>query len=167
MKLTQHFALAEFTRSATAQAKGIDNRLDPSAKADQPIISCLTVLCENVLEPLRRHLNVPIVISSGYRCPALNSAVGGSPTSQHMRGQACDIHIPSVSQGKQWMEWIMDNTTFDQLIWERNRQGTHWIHVSCKPDTKQNRQQVLWIGGAHPQMAHPHPLPGEGANAGS
>ena len=155
MKLTQHFALAEFTRSATAQAKGIDNSLDPSAKADQPIISCLTVLCENVLEPLRRHLNVPIVISSGYRCPALNSAVGGSPTSQHMRGQACDIHIPSVSQGKQWMEWIMDNTTFDQLIWERNSQGTHWIHVSCKPDTKQNRQQVLWIGGSPPPDGPP------------
>ena len=143
MKLTQHFTLAEFTRSATAQAKGIDNTLNPSAKADQRVISNLKNLCENVVEPLRQHSGVPIVITSGYRCPALNRAVGGSPTSQHLTGEACDLQIPSVGEGRQWLEWIMDNTTFDQLIWERTRSGTRWIHVSCKPDPTKNRHQVL------------------------
>ena len=143
MNLTPHFSLAEFVRSATAHAKGIDNSLNPTAKADQAVIRNLKTLSENILEPLRNHACQPIVISSGYRCPALNNAVGGSKTSQHLTGEACDIHIPSIIQGKQWMEWIMDNTTFDQLIWERTRSGTRWIHVSCKPDPTKNRHQVL------------------------
>lgn len=148
MKLTPHFSLAEFVRSATAQAKGIDNSLNPTAKADQAVIRNLKTLSENILEPLRDHVCQPIVISSGYRCPALNSAVGGSKTSQHLTGEACDIHIPSIILGKQWMEWIMDNTTFDQLIWERNSAGVHWIHVSCKSAPDKNRHQVLRLSKA-------------------
>ena len=148
MKLTPHFSLAEFVRSATAQANGIDNSLNPTAKADQAVIRNLKTLSENILEPLRDHACQPIVISSGFRCPALNSAVGGSKTSQHLTGEACDIHIPSIIQGKQWMEWIMDNTTFDQLIWERNSAGVHWIHVSCKSAPDKNRHQVLRLSKA-------------------
>ena len=148
MKLTPHFSLEEFVHSATAQAKGIDNSLNPTAKADQAVIRNLKTLSENILEPLRDHVCQPIVISSGYRCPALNSAVGGSKTSQHLTGEACDIHIPSIIQGKQWMEWIMDNTTFDQLIWERNSAGVHWIHVSCKSAPDKNRHQVLRLSKA-------------------
>ena len=143
MKLTQHFSLAEFVRSATAQKLGIDNSLDTSAKADQTIVRNLKALSENILEPLRNYACQPIVISSGYRCPALNKAVGGSKMSQHLTGEACDIHIPSISQGRLWLEWIMDNTSFDQLIWERNKGGTHWIHVSYKADPTKNRQQVI------------------------
>ncbi|MDD6895420.1 MAG: D-Ala-D-Ala carboxypeptidase family metallohydrolase [Prevotellaceae bacterium] len=148
MKLTPHFSLEEFVRSATAQAKGIDNSLNPTAKADQAVIRNLKTLSENILEPLRDHVCQPIVISSGYRCPALNNAVGGSKTSQHLTGEACDIHIPSIILGKQWMEWIMDNTTFDQLIWERNSAGVHWIHVSCKSTPDKNRHQVLRLSKA-------------------
>ena len=143
MKLTQHFSLAEFVRSATAQKLGIDNSLDTSAKAEQTIVRNLKALSENILEPLRNYACQPIVISSGYRCPALNKAVGGSKMSQHLTGEACDIHIPSISQGRLWLEWIMDNTSFDQLIWERNKGGTHWIHVSYKADPTKNRHQVL------------------------
>ena len=143
MKLTQHFSLAEFVRSATAQKLGIDNSLDTSAKADQTIVRNLKALSENILEPLRNYACQPIVISSCYRCPALNKAVGGSKMSQHLTGEACDIHIPSISQGRLWLEWIMDNTSFDQLIWERNKGGTHWIHVSYKADPTKNRHQVL------------------------
>lgn len=143
MKLTQHFSLAEFVRSATAQKLGIDNSLNTSDKADQTIVRNLKALSENILEPLRNYACQPIVISSGYRCPALNKAVGGSKMSQHLTGEACDIHIPSISQGRLWLEWIMDNTSFDQLIWERNKGGTHWIHVSYKADPTKNRHQVL------------------------
>ena len=148
MKLTPHFSLEEFVRSAKAQAKGIDNSINHSVKADQAVIRNLKTLSENILEPLRDHACQPIVIIAGYRCPALNSAVGGSKTSQHLTGEACDIHIPSIIQGKQWMEWIMDNTTFDQLIWERNSAGVHWIHVSCKSAPDKNRHQFLRLSKA-------------------
>ena len=72
MKLTQHFRLAEFTRSATADSLGIDNSPDPKS------IKNIKQLCEQVLEPLRLHVGVPITVNSGYRCAALNRAVGGS-----------------------------------------------------------------------------------------
>ena len=72
MKLTPHFSLAEFVRSATAQANGINYSLNPSVTADQAVIRNLKTLSENILEPLRNHACQPIVISSGYRCPALN-----------------------------------------------------------------------------------------------
>ena len=136
-QLTPHFSVEEFARSATADRLGIANRV-PAA-----LIPHLKTLCEVVLEPLRAFAGKPIVISSGYRCPALNQAVGGASQSQHLRGEAADLHLPSIAEGRAWFRWLIDNTTFDQLIWERSRQGTHWIHVSCKADPRQNRNQVL------------------------
>ena len=107
------------------------------------LIPHLKTLCEVVLEPLRAFAGKPIVISSGYRCPALNQAVGGASQSQHLRGEAADLHLPSIAEGRAWFRWLIDNTTFDQLIWEHDGRGTHWIHVSCKADPRQNRNQVL------------------------
>lgn len=137
MKITEHFTLQEFERSATAGRLGIDNQVP------QSLINSLRVLCRETLEPLREFVGRPVVISSGYRCPRLNAAVGGAPSSQHIRGEAADIRIPSIKEGKEWMRWLMDNTTFDQLIWEHDRSGTYWIHVSCKPDTTLNRHLVI------------------------
>ena len=134
MQITEHFTVEEFERSSTADRLGIDNRM-PAA--------LLPNLCEVVLEPLRAYAGKPIVISSGYRCPALNRAVGGASQSQHLRGEAADLHLPSIAEGRAWFRWLMDNTTFDQLIWEHNRQGTYWIHVSCKTDPRQNRNRVV------------------------
>ena len=48
-----------------------------------------------------------------------------------------------TAEGRTWFRWLMDKTTFDQLIWEHNRQGTCWIHVSCKADPRQNRNRVV------------------------
>jgi len=128
MKLTDHFSLEEFQRSSTATAKGIDNTI-PTA-----YIPKLKALCEHVLEPLRAHANQPIIIGSGYRCPALNKAVGGVSNSQHQLGEACDIHIPDEETGKEWFLWIMDNLQFDCLIWEKSTPSSthHWIHVSFR-----------------------------------
>ena len=136
-QITEHFTVEEFERSSTADRLGIDNRV-PAA-----LLPNLKTLCEVVLEPLRAFAGKPIVISSGYRCPALNRAVGGVPQSQHLRGEAADLHLPSTAEGRAWFRWLMDNTTFDQLIWERNPQGTYWIHVSCKADPRQNRNRVV------------------------
>lgn len=132
MKLTEHFSLEEFTYSSTALARGIDNSLNPENPAHAKIISNLKNLCKEVLEPLRTYVNssypskgdnrgaVPVIISSGYRCPQLNKLVGGSPTSQHMTGEACDIHLSDQKKLREWFTWLMDNTNFDQLILERS-----------------------------------------------
>ena len=137
MQITEHFTVEEFERSSTADRLGIDNRV-PEA-----LLPNLKTLCEVVLEPLRAFTGKPIVISSGYRCPALNRAVGGVSQSQHLRGEAADLHLPSIAEGRTWFRRLMDNTTFDQLIWERNPQGAHWIHVSCKADPSRNRNRVV------------------------
>lgn len=137
MQITEHFTVEEFERSSTADRLGIANRV-PAA-----LLPNLRTLCEVVLEPLRAFAGKPIVISSGYRCPALNRAVGGASQSQHLRGEAADLHLPSTAEGRTWFSWLIDNTTFDQLIWEHDGRGTHWIHVSCKADTGKNRNRVL------------------------
>ena len=85
MKLTEHFTLAEFERSATAARLHIDNRVPAE------LVPNIRNLCEQVLEPLREHFQEAVYVTSGYRCPQLNSAVGGVANSQHMRGEAADI----------------------------------------------------------------------------
>ena len=91
MQLSKHFELAEFLVSETAARRGIANEPTPE------IIENLHRLCQLVLEPLRVKLARPVVITSGYRSLALNSAVGGSPTSHHMQGRAADIIVPGMT----------------------------------------------------------------------
>lgn len=137
MQLSKNFHLAEFVRSDTAIRRGIDNT--PNIQH----IMNLKFLCENILQPLRDKFG-PIVISSGFRNFALNKAVGGSASSQHMQGEACDIRIPSIEKGKEYFEFLKSLPVFDQLIWERlNPQSSfYWIHVSIKRRGN-NRKQVI------------------------
>ena len=138
MKITEHFKLEEFERSDTAKRTGIDNtvpnRLLPNIQA----------LCENVLESLRQQFDEPVYISSGYRCPRLNKAVNGAKKSQHMKGQAADIYSrQGAKRLREWYLWMVDNLSFDQLIWETRDGGRRkWIHVSYV-SKEQNRQQVF------------------------
>jgi hypothetical protein len=137
MQLSENFFLAEFVRSDTALRRGIDNTPDI-----QQIMN-LKFLCENILQPLRDKFG-PIVISSGFRSFALNRAVGGSASSQHMLGEACDIRIPSIEVGKEYFEFLKVLPVFDQLIWERlsPKSSVYWIHVSIKRRGN-NRKQVI------------------------
>lgn len=139
MKLSEHFDLDEFTRSATADRLHIDNSLNPSDPTGQSIINNLRNLCQQVLEPLREHFGIPIMVSSGYRCPELNQAVGGVPNSQHLTGEAADIVLPKLADV---FYWLIDNTPFDQLGFE-SRGTTKWIHVSCKMNQSENRQCIF------------------------
>ena len=143
MQLSPHFKLVEFTRSATAQARHIDNT------PNEEQIKNLKFLCDNVLEPLREQFG-PIIIGSGFRCPALNTAVGGVKNSQHKTGEACDIHLPSIEVGKKYFEFLKKLPIFDQLIWERNnpRSNHYWIHVSIKRSGK-NRKQLIPLLNKH------------------
>ena len=126
MKLSDHVTLAEFEHTS----HNISNKMN-----DVQIASA-TLLCTKVFEPLRLYLGRAITISSGYRSPALNRAVGGSATSQHKKAEAMDIKI-----GAKGFHYIKDNLEFDQLIWEFGTDHEpQWIHVSY---SKSNRKQVL------------------------
>jgi hypothetical protein len=130
MKLSKHFSLDEFTASQTAVRKGIDNT------PPENVIENLRMLA-NTLEHVRSLLgNNPIRISSGFRCLALNRAIGGSKVSAHTLGYAVDFTCPGFGTPKEVADKIAASTIkFDQLIYE----GT-WIHLSVDP---RNRRELL------------------------
>lgn len=135
-QLSKHFTLWEMTRSGTAVRMNIRN------VPDEQEVAALRQLCEHVLEPLRCRFGA-ITITSGYRCLRLNCAVGGVPTSQHMRGEAADIFVPCLEVGVKYFDFIRSRTTFDQLIWEpRGISVPRWLHVSYT-SRRPNRMQVL------------------------
>lgn len=136
MKLTRNFQLDEFLRSETAQRLG--TKICPSLENTLN----LTYLCAMVLQPLRNHFQEPIRITSGLRNTWVNTVVGGASDSQHLRGEAADIHLPSHERGREYFLYIMEHCTFDQLIWETNHSGSTWIHVSISR-LGTNRQQVI------------------------
>lgn len=134
MRLSKNFTLKEITRSNTAKRLGIKN--DPTKQHLQNIQSLVT----NVLQPLRSGVG-PVRISSGYRNPQLNRAIGGSVKSQHCKGQASDIQYFEEGQMKNKViyDWIIDNAIeFDQMI---NEFDFSWIHISFNKG--KNRKQVL------------------------
>lgn len=126
-KITENFTLEEMFRSETAERRRIDNR--PSAEIE----ANLTYLVKNVLQPLRDHFGVPIRVTSGYRSPALNRAIGGSSSSWHSHGCAADIQIPSGRVPlKDVFEYIHNNLPYTELIAEGiDRNGkVSWVHVA-------------------------------------
>ena len=135
--VSMHFTIEELCASDTAKARGISN------KPNTEQIINLVYLAANVLEPLRVAMGEPIKIGSGYRCPALNKAVGGVGNSQHTKGQAADLCIDGdIEKGKRWFNYIRLHLPFDQLIWEHNSKGSYWVHVSFRSDGK-NRRNVI------------------------
>jgi zinc D-Ala-D-Ala carboxypeptidase len=141
MKLSEHLDLAEVTRSETAKRKGISNMPTPEH------LENFKKLANNIFEPIRKHFKVPIHISSGYRSKALNTAIGGSLTSQHCSGEAIDIDMDGSSNGvtnKMVFEFIKANLNFDQLIWEfGTKDAPDWVHVSFETAGKQRKQILI------------------------
>ena len=137
MKLSNHFSLAEFTKSQTAERKGIDNT------PTQNHIERMKILCVSVLEPIRTEFDKPIMINSGYRSPDLCEAIGSKSTSQHAKGEAADIEIPGVDNAE-LAKYIQDNLNFDQLILEcyTGDPSSGWVHVSYV-GLHANRKDVL------------------------
>ena len=136
-RISKNFTLEEMRDSATAKRLGIIN----APGVDE--VCNLCALVHHVLQPLRDAMDEPIKIGSGYRCSRLNQAVGGVSNSQHIKGQAADLCIDGdMQKGKRWFEWIKTHCQFDQLIWEHNKKGSYWVHVSYRADGK-NRQQVI------------------------
>lgn len=141
MRLSKNFTYEELTYSKVAERKGLKNR--PKTKEEEKkVIENLKALAMEILQPLRDYLGKPVVISSGYRSTELNKAVGGVRGSQHLRGEAADIHVDNTEHLLKIMHFIMDETDFDQLIWEKNRAGVQWVHVSYRRYGV-NKHQVL------------------------
>ena len=123
----KYFTLAELTHSTWAKANGVDNTPDEYA------IDNLQQLTRYVLDPLRARWGAPITVTSGYRCPVVNRAVGGAANSQHMRGEAADITTGDREANRRLMGLLLSSAIpFDQLIAERcDAQGNpRWLHVS-------------------------------------
>ena len=125
MKLSEHFSLEEFTASETAARKGLDNT------PDAEIIEVLKTTAAR-MEEVRSLLSVPITVLSGFRSVKVNSAVGGSATSQHCKGEAVDFIAPGFGTPQEVCRAILDSTIdFDQIIAE----GT-WTHISFSDDPR-------------------------------
>lgn len=135
----RYFTLSELTRSDTAAKIGERNTPDLAA------VRCLTALVERVLDPLREAWGGPIKVTSGYRSPRVNKAVGGSSTSQHLRGQAADL-VPVNGKTDALIALAIKMGGFDQLINEVSG-GSHWLHISYNPNRTTQRGQVLKFDG--------------------
>lgn len=133
LRLSTHFTLAEL--STTSQK--VSNI--PSSPV---IIDSLRGVCTNVLEKVRENFGRPVHIHSGYRSPALNALIGGSTTSQHMKGEAADFHVSGFTV-YEVANWISENLDYDQLILENFVPGIEssgWVHCSF---SRNNRGQDL------------------------
>jgi zinc D-Ala-D-Ala carboxypeptidase len=136
MRLSENFSLEELTTSETAARKGIDNT--PS----EEVIDNLKRLAA-ALQEVRALLNHrAILISSGYRSPELNQAVGGSATSDHCKGLAADFICPSYGTPNDIVRAIaVSGLSFKQVIREFDR----WVHLSIPEEGQEPRKQALII----------------------
>lgn len=120
MKLTEHFTLEELIRSTSHPE--IANK--PTDKARK----WLSTLAQNILEPTRTMTGRPLQITSGYRCPKLNKAIGGVSNSAHIEGRAADIHIYSEDYAQTLLDIFALNIHVDMALYEHSKTAK-WIHV--------------------------------------
>jgi zinc D-Ala-D-Ala carboxypeptidase len=138
MILTDHFTLEEMTITQS----GLEN------VPDDAHIRSLKALCVSILEPIRDNFKQPVIVTSAFRSPEVNRAAGGENDSQHLRGEAADIHINGVANAIVW-QWIVDNLPFDQVIAEklsRKNGAAGWIHVSYAPANRKSDISFLGNG---------------------
>jgi len=133
MKISEHITFDEATLSPTAIRNGISNQ------PNEQELSNMKLVAEHCFEPLRKMWGKPIKVNSFFRSQSLNQLVGGSPLSQHTKGQAIDITTGTKSDNKKLFE-LAKTLDFDQLI---NEYDFSWIHISFKASG--NRKQILVI----------------------
>ena len=132
MMLSEHFGIDELIYSSTAKIMGIANRPGPSELAN------LRFLCREVLEPARKVIGEPIHVTSGYRCLALNRAVGGVAQSYHVRGLAADLHIVSAAHASRLAD-ALNAQPYCDLILVEHAHGASWLHVQARKLSPRHR----------------------------
>lgn len=137
-RLTDHFTLREMTRSATATRLGLDN----TPPGD--LLLCLREVA-HTLEDIREHFGKPVIVTSGYRSPAVNKAVHGSPTSAHCLGLAADFTVVDVANADV-CRWIVRNIPdYDQVIYEFGPAG--WVHLGLAHRPRRQSLTAVKTGG--------------------
>lgn len=135
--ISKHISYKEGIRSKTAIRLGIDNKPGPYE------LKCMRELAEAIFEPIRTHFGKPIYVSSFFRSKALNIAIGGSKSSQHVSGQAIDIDADVFGgmTNKEIFDWVRKNLDFDQMIWEYgDDDNPNWVHISYRgPSVNRNK----------------------------
>lgn len=123
----RYFSFAEFERSETATRLGIDNAVPATLRGN------IEALVDKVLGPLREAWGKPIVVTSGYRCAALNRAVGGVPTSMHLSGHAADITTGNAVDNRRLYQLAQDlKLPCFELIGKKY--DFKWLHISYNPE---------------------------------
>tara|TARA_R100001224_G_C3980697_1_gene135827 strand:+ start:148 stop:606 length:459 start_codon:yes stop_codon:yes gene_type:complete len=138
MKISDHITYAEAIHSSTAKRRSIDNTPNPTQ------VETMKLTAEKIFEPLREWVGGPIKVNSFFRSTELNTAIGGSKTSQHCKGQAIDIDdVFGHKTNAEMFKWIKGNLNFDQMIWEFGTDtNPNWVHVSYVSD-EDNRNRCL------------------------
>ena len=150
-KISENITYKEATHSFTAKRENIPN------EPNEIQLENMKMIAEKIFQPLREFVGGPIKINSFFRCKALNAAIGGSKTSQHILGCAMDLDdVYGFKTNAEMFKWIKENLNFDQLIWEfGDDENPDWIHVSyiseeenrnrCLKATKINKKTVYSI----------------------
>ena len=125
-KISKHISWHEGTYSRTGERRDLDNT------PNEEQLKCMKEVAENLFEPLREWVGGPIKINSFFRGEPVNTAIGGSRKSQHMKGQAIDIDDTfGHKTNAEMYHYIKDNLDFDQMIWEFGTdKNPNWLHIS-------------------------------------
>ena len=124
--ISKHVSYHEGTYSRTGERRDLDNTPNENQ------LKCMKEVAENLFEPLREWVGGPIKINSFFRGEPVNTAIGGSRKSQHMKGQAIDIDDTfGHKKNAEMYHYIKDNLDFDQMIWEfGDDENPNWLHIS-------------------------------------
>lgn len=146
--VSKHFSWTELTRTGSTELQQINREEAEKCRA------ALTALANTILEPIRAKFG-PLKVNSAFRGPSVNAKVGGSKTSQHLRGEAADIVAPSVTV-EELHRWIVTESglPYGQCILEKTAPARpySWVHVSVGEPWRKDtlcRQALVYDGAGH------------------